>query len=299
MMQAADCLIIVASWEDRFVLGLERTLNALQVSSVIVLFSEEYQIRTQENRDKAQALCGAKGVRFVAHEFKYRDAVQTWKSIQALFPSVLRRGQKVLFDISTSPRDLIWFALHHLAALGCVIHYVYYRPGSYGEWQSRDADVPRLIFKRSGVALPDRKTAILATTGFDADRIVQIVNIYEPALLLLAVQSGEQYDNIKRNVQLHRERFGNNPVVEFFEINAHGDMSDLREVLEGRIEPILADYNLIATSLGPKPSAIGLFELCARKRDIGLVYTPSWEYNSEYSRGIDSGEPCHGTVLVD
>ena len=48
------------------------------------------------------------------------------------------------------------------------------------------------------------------------------------------------------------------------------------------------------SSLGPKPSAIALYRLKKKYPQTSLAYTPSNEFNRDYSYGI--GEKCTGQL---
>lgn len=284
-MKDFDNLLAVASWEDRFFEGVQCTLQTVSVRAACILYSREFCEDTAGARSRLLEVLSQKKIEAAECEFEFCVADKTWNQISACVTKTIRPGSRVLFDISTSPREIIWFVLHHLQKLQCSVSFIYYPPERYGDWLSRDADEPRLIFHRSGVAFPDRKTAIFAVTGFDADRVAQLVNRYEPAKLILAVQSGDSFDTMLRNASLHRQNFENNPSVDFFEIDAYGDFNSMYKALEARLVPLLDDYNVLVTSLGPKPSAVALFLLNQNYPDVGLVYAPSREYDPDYSKG--------------
>lgn len=296
MTTGYDILISVASWEDRFQEGVLETLSKHTIQSVSVLYSEKYGAQTKSNRASLLSACEIKGIAYSESRLDFTDAPQTWKGIQSWLHKLITPGSRVLFDISTSPREITWFVLHHLRSINCTIFYHYYRPRIYGEWQSRDALLPRLVFRRSGIAFPDKPTAIVAITGFDSDRVAQIINRFEPALVLLGVQDGKQYDNADRNNAVHKEKFGSNPMVRFFELNAYASPSEIVDSLQQQLHALMESHNILATSLGPKPSAVGLFKLTEKFPDIGLIYTPSLEYNTNYSNGIDLTAACSGHI---
>lgn len=281
-----DCLVAVASWEERFAQGIQHTIKTTRFSSAVIFHSLECADKTSSNRADVVDLLNSKNIKAKSCDFEFGDPKITWEKIVLFLNGNVEKSSRVLFDISTSPREIIWFVLHHLQRLQCSVSFIYYPPENYGTWQSRDADEPRLIFRRSGVSFPDRKTVIFVVTGFDVDRVVQIANRYEPAKLLLAVQAGDCFDTMKRNELLHRQCFENNPSVDFFAIDAYGDFDKSYKDIETKIVPFLDEYNVIATSLGPKPSAVTLFLLNQNYPDIGLVYAPSREYAIEYSTGI-------------
>jgi hypothetical protein len=56
----------------------------------------------------------------------------------------------------------------------------------------------------------------------------------------------------------------------------------------------LSDYNVVGTSLGPKVSALALYQLARKYKEIALAYAPSREFNPQYSSGI--GEMLEGVL---
>jgi hypothetical protein len=70
--------------------------------------------------------------------------------------------------------------------------------------------------------------------------------------------------------------------------NSHG-----YEEIKNIIEKNKDQFNIIATSLGPKPSAISLFKLAMEFNQIGLVYTPSKDFNKLYSSGFSQLGEIH------
>ena len=192
---------------------------------------------------------------------------------------------------STTPRDIIWYFLHILHALKVETQFSYYQPESYtGDYLSRDSQKPSLVLMRSGIAYPDRKTCILVLSGYDEERLFQLKNGFEPDKMVIAKQTGEQFDNSHRNTSIDE----GNSSVEEFEFDSYNLERSNIEFLCNKIKPYTDTHNVMAASLGPKPSAVILFELTQMFPEIGLVYAPAGDYSSKYSTGIK----FDGHVLV-
>ncbi|SDK78123.1 hypothetical protein SAMN05192566_2381 [Methylophilus rhizosphaerae] len=102
--------------------------------------------------------------------------------------------------------------------------------------------------------------------------------------MLIGHQIGDQLENKVRNV------FGVEEPTEadmFFDFNCFDPSDQSVQLLREKIEPITKSHNVLAASLGPKPSALILFKLTELIPEIGLVYIAANDYNIEYSSGID------------
>lgn len=284
-MKPFDLLITVASWEDRFRLGLNRVIAEHGAAQVLMYYYAEYAERTAQNRDYARSVCGDK-VKLVEKMISFGDVLRTWKQVVSDVGDL--NDKNILVDISTMPRDTILNILLLLDGRGNFISYVYHKPESYSsEWLSRDPGRPRLLFKQSGVTKLGSKTILLVITGFDAERTEQLITRFEPKQTILGIQAGDQFENNRLNLGKHRgvPSFGSNP-VKFFELDAYSEDHGLEAILS-EIKPLVtSDYNIILSSLGPKPSAIALYRARRRFPEIALAYTPSNDFNQDYSKGI-------------
>ena len=156
------------------------------------------------------------------------------------------------------------------------------------EWLSRDPSRPRLVYKLSGVATLGRPICLIITTGFDPDRTRHLMWYYEPRTTLLGVQSGNQFDNQKQNIERHKDAL-NEEYAEFdvteFPLDAYSEDHGESQ-LAHQIEQRYKTHNIVMTSLGPKLSAVALFRLHIKFPETALSYTPSHEFNRKYSTGI-------------
>jgi len=280
-----NLLIAAASWEDRFCLGLERTINTASVNKVVIFYFEEYADWTSESRARAKAFCEREHVAVRFASLKYQRPDDAWHNIRSVLVEEIRPGDEILVDISTMPREAIWTIFFIAEHLGASICYNYNRPEGYSsEWLSRDPDRPRFVYKLSGVATLGVPSILVALTGFDVDRTRQLINFYQPAFTLLGLQIGEQYENIELNVRKHLGLEG----VKFrqFKVDAYAQDHGLGAIRRA-VSPFRLNHNLIVSSLGPKPSAIALYRLCKEFPFCALAYTPARQFNKNYSWGID------------
>lgn len=288
MNKQIKTIIIVASWEERFILGIENDIQKYRPKNLLVFYYREFANLSNNNRNKLKKICRSKKINFHEHELSFNDPAFSWKVTEGILEKFNFSSKKVLVDFTTMPRDLIYTIFYFLEKLKFEIEYIYYRPEAYNkEWLSRDPDMPRLVYKHSGITLLGQKTVLVITTGFDLERTEQLIKFFEPWLILLGIQKGAQFNNLDLNVQKHMkyiERLKSEANIENFNMDAYSDDNGYEE-LEGRIKKYL-DKNIILSSIGPKPSAIALYKVYKKYPQVALAYAPSKEFNPDYSHGI-------------
>jgi hypothetical protein len=290
-------LLTVASWEERFLLGIEKLLSSVKPSVLVMFYLDGvYAGWTQENREKVEELCGRLRVRLASTMLSVEDSEKNWRAVERDLIANVPKGAHVTVHISTMPRDIIWSCFWMLDHLVVRTDYVYHRPDRYGDWLSRDPQRPRLLYKMSGICRIGAPTALLVQLGVDFERAYQLINFYEPSLLLLGVQSPSVHKSLAETARKYAACFRRDLPSQDFEVDAFG--TDHGEsAIETKVVPLLQSHNVIMSSLGPKPSAIALYRLNRKYPDISLAYAPSKEFNRNYSTGI--GEVFAGRVWGD
>ncbi|MES2024317.1 MAG: hypothetical protein V4448_02050 [Pseudomonadota bacterium] len=290
-------LVCFASWEPRFFEGVNNSFHKESPSTCIVIFSNEYASRTAENRKKIAQIAKEKNISLLEIPIDLTSSIGCWSALVSSLPANISKKSEVLFDISTTPREALWYILHILDALDCRTRWIYYRPKDYAEnWLSRNALSPHLLLKRSGIALPGRKTCIVALAGFDSERLAQLIERYEPTQCFVGRQTGDQLGNPTRNTGFD-DPFVKQKNIKLFDFNCYDASHDpLQKLMSELPADIWEKFNVIGTALGPKPSAITMFMLTQIHPDMGLVYIPSGDYNPEYSVGIDLTNISEGVV---
>lgn len=288
-------IVTFASWEERFVLGLQRDLAGVpRGGRALILYYQEYAARTEAARAMAACLCADGGVELRAVGVSQADAKATWLAISASVAETVDRGAEVNINISTMPRSIIWSGLWLLQSRAARVNYVYDRPGTYApDWLSRDPSLPRLMYKMSGIAGLGRKTALLLLSGYDSERVEFFFRVYEPSAAVVGVQASCHADpQNDAHVRELKERLSQHD-VSFFEIDAYDTQCGQTE-LDRAAAQLGEEYNVVGSSLGPKLTAISLYRLQRKRENIALAYAHSKEYNPDYSRGI--GERLTGTI---
>lgn len=292
-MNGKDVVITVASWEDRFVLGLRRLLIEKEPRMVLMFYYAEYADRTKTNRNKIRSSCEEKGIAILDQMISFKNPTDNWRILDGETSQVISASDSVIVDVSTMPRDTIWSTFYFLDEIGANTFYVYNRPERYSnEWLSRDPGVPRLVYKLSGISEFGKATALIIITGFDPERTEQLITYYEPKVTYLGLQTGDQYENKRMNVKKHMDTAKSYTEINVFDIDAYSDDHGY-SIISQIITEHLTDYNIIIASLGPKPSAIALYRLHKTFPHVALAYAPSNDFNLEYSLGICGDGEIH------
>jgi hypothetical protein len=293
-MNNVKVLITLLGWEERFRLGINKTIECVNPKKMILFSCQEYIEWTQDIRDYLKKLCESKSIELIEKEFSYHDSVEAWNTIKKCLIDNVRREDKCLVDITTMPRDTIWTSFHFLSALGACIDYIYYPPEEYcDDWLSRDSLPPRLIYKHSGIFNFSQKNALLIATGFDLERTEQLINVFEPEKSILIFQTGNRFSNKELNINRHNSLLDGPYNIKKIEVDFYSDDHGL-PLVEDEFLSSKGEYNWIFCSLGPKPSAVSLYNIHSKYPETALSYVPINEYNYKYSKGI--GNQIYGTI---
>lgn len=291
-------LITMASWEERFVLGLDHILKNDNLIGITVLYSRAFSNKTALNRARFKKIVDDADISFEEVEIDFEDQIKAYLSLEERIADLGRTMSKyttVLLDISTMPREIIWNCFLLCEDNELPTRWCYFPPGSYcSEWLTKEPDVPRMVLRKSGVTRYGKQTALVIITGFDSERAMKAISYFEPGVVWLGIQLGQQYENLSRNAETQRTQLKPELCnVSIFEIDAYQDDHGMRE-LSGVIEGLLSDYNVLLTSLGPKPSAITAYQITSLHPEVGLFYVPALEYSPNYSSGILIDEIVRG-----
>ncbi|MGE0090793.1 MAG: hypothetical protein AB7S50_15075 [Bacteroidales bacterium] len=285
-------MITTASWEPRFLLGFIRLVEDYSFEFVLMYYFSDYSNVSLENRNKVKSICNKKNIPI--KEIELNQDLNSWISIFNSLGDSKLKDKEILVDISTMPRETIWIVFHILQNFTSRIQYIYNKPEGYSnEWLSRDPGKPRLVYKLSGIAELGKPTTLVVITGFDIDRVNQLIYFFEPETTLLGIQIGSQFSNLKLNSEKHIKEFTNTPGIKIFDVDAYSDDRGLNTIRKHLLDYV-DNSNLIMSSLGPKLTAVSLFKIAQEFDNVALSYAPSNEFNIEYSRGI--GDTLTGTI---
>ena len=252
-------IIAVLGWEDRFIEGFKVDYQTFAFNKFILFRYAEYTDITQQNYNIITKFCSDNNIEFICYVLSYEKTISNW----ALLSDALLN-------------DFI------------EVDFVYHKPISYSDdWLSREPDKPRLLLKHSGIIDLGKQTLLFILTGFDPERTRQLINFYEPKKTILVIQSGNQFSNSSRNnVEQHIKESVGFTDYESHEIDSY-NLDESYKKIESILDKYKDDYNIVASSLGPKLACLSLYKYHHHNDSIALTYVPCKEYNVNYSKGLN------------
>ena len=277
-----DLLVVVASWEERFPAGIERSLALGGVRFVVCLASERYAGETADARRRMEKACDYAGV---SHETRFAD-FEDQVSLHRLTGTIASMeavvvASRVIVDISTAPRSLTWMLLGSLRRRLSAVTVRYHGALKYADWQTTEEGEPKLIMNRSGIMYPDLPTCLVMLCGPEISRAEKMCYRFEPkkALVLRDPRAADfgpikllplDYSDVAEEHAFDNKLFTDENV----------------DALERLIEPYRRSHNVVAASLGPKLGSLVLFRLSERDESIALSYVTSGKHNFAATGGI-------------
>jgi len=270
-------LITVGSWEERFKLGYRRIIEEHDISDVLLFSFKEYAKCNKDNLEHTREIKDYKHV-----TLSFGDPRDSWfKVVEAISEY---DHKDIVFDITTSPRDVIWTVLNLIEEQADEIKCIYNKPEEYGKWLSRNPGKPRIVYKLGGELQLGWPTKLLILPGYDAERVKQLIETFEPVETILGCHGGDSHENQERRVTKEKIK-SCEPDVRDFEFDAYSKDYGFEKIVS-ETELLFKGSNVIMASLGPKVTSIPLYVIHKKFLNSSLVYTPSNEFNRYYSKGL-------------
>jgi hypothetical protein len=293
-MKTFENLITVVSWEDRFIKGFEKNLKKHKINSVMFFEFEGYQGRNKKNFEKAKLICENSNIPFQEKNLDFLTPKENWLTVRQTIHNYCSERQTLL-DITTMPREIIWITLFFLQQVKSTVEYIYYRPKKYNqEWLSRDPSEPRLIYKMSGISYLTKLTLLIIFVGHDYQRVISLINSFEPKKLILISDKDLKGKEVANNCV---NDFSGSMIIERFDLDSYNQVNSF-ELIAKKVKDNLDEYNIIFSSLGPKTSAIPIYQVNRLYPQTALCYLPCKEFNENYSKGIIENELIEGKIEV-
>lgn len=288
MIMKNNILFICPSWEERSYLGFEQDIKDIMVSKVVAVkkLKPINGAEISECIDNTKKTCNIENI--IYEELLWRESPIDNAQVLSSLMKQLDTNNIIYINITTMPRDIIWTLLFFLSHSHNSVQIRYYQPKSYsGAWLSKEPYSPRLLLKHSGIIELGKPLCVVIVTGFDVERTRQIVSKFEPQKVVLCVQKGPQFNNDIRNGSYQHEltcKSAGVSDITSMEIDFYEE--DFGEKAINSVISSLSDYNIIISSFGPKPSAIGVYMAFQKHPEVALCYVPCKEYNKDYCKGI-------------
>lgn len=286
LIQKTNTIITVASWEERFILGMQRLISEVKPERIILFYYQEYADWTLQYREQLSDICNAEKIELITgNALSFLNPLESWKNLFSGLENLMTTEQMITLDITTMPREAIWSIAYELDKKEICTQFSYHKHREYADWLSRDPDRPRLLYKQAGIQYLGRQTALIIQTGYDVDRVKQLERLFEPDKVILGLQTGTQYGNYEQNRKKHEEAFSGRRDIELFDVDGYS-VDNTFEAFASKISSLADEYNIVLSSLGPKIGALALFRVKKMYPDIALCYAPSNDFNHDYSKGI-------------
>lgn len=287
-MTKPKTLVATASWEGRFELGMRASIDAGDIRDLVCLYSLRYQDETLPKITQLKKYCSEKGVQLSEKGFDFEDQVAALRCVEELTRSIeLGASREIVFDVSTTPRPILWSILDGLSKAHENIVVRYYAGQHYGDWQTNEEGEPRLVLRRSGIMYPDQPTTLILMCGPEISRAEKMCFQFEPrAVHILRDPRASQYGTVRQLPPEYRS------IVHEIEFD-NKDLSEqnfriLSQLVDSLLEPSEAN-NVVAAALGPKLGALLLYRLSSERPDVGLSYVVSGKHNPSATTGLG---PC-------
>lgn len=283
-----NILFLCPSWEERSWLGFNKDCDDISINSVVAIKKKSpfNGVDIDKCVAKIKQCCNDKQIDY--KELIWDDEpFHNWENLNSFLEN-LTINECINIDITTMPRDIIWTLLFFLTPKDSKINIRYYQPKSYNDtWLSKEPVAPRFLLKHSGIMELGKATCVVVITSFDAERTKQIVSKFEPQKVVLCVQTGQQFNNFKRNVSsVHEYICKDLGITDITSVDFNSFEEDFGETVLNNVINNLSDFNIIVASFGPKPSSIGAYMVYQKHPEIALCYVPCKEYNVNYCIGI-------------
>lgn len=277
--------ITFASWEERFFKSFNNDIKNHSFERIIILrFTNGHHLNMQNKTiEQVKSL----GVKLEIKELTFGDDIKNWKFFKhELFNFGTESFNNTLLNISTMPRNIIYYLLHFLKELSIPYHCLYYKATKHSYELTKNPLQPSLILQHSGLFDLEKPTLLITCVGYDEKRVFQLYNYFEPKETLLLVEKEHKSEvdlNTKFNFCLINEKT-EYQISSFIEKEIY---NTLKNIYDAKHE----EYNILLCSLGPKISTIEFFEFQYDYPSCGLVYVASKDYCENYSNGIDLNKP--------
>lgn len=271
----SNILIIFPSWEERSLLGFQWDIQKYPDLNKVFVFRFEESAHPKETDNsitEINSICARNNLIFKDISIPNSE-IEKWRKLEE-FVKTLEIKDNVFIDITTMPRSIIWTLFFFLKYKQKQLTTIYHKPEKYNDaWLSKDPDTPQLLLKHSGIIEFGKPITLFVLAGFDEDRVIQLVNYYEPQNVIVGeCNQRKTYHYGTVNTKI-------------ISIDEYDDMWGYNTIKD-TVEKALQTSNLVVASLGPKTGAISVYQCFMQYPQIALAYVPCKEFNIDYCKGI-------------
>jgi hypothetical protein len=282
--------LVSASYEPRTVQATECLSNDYRAGRGIVYYNKEF-LHNQAGKAvsshlyRLQELLETRCKTVETVEGSWTDATHQFFALRDV---IIRDAltslvplPTITIDVTTFTRESLLTALELIRAHypGIRIRTLYSIAGSYGPWLSRGYRDIRNIIGFPGMQKPTLPTLLIVLSGYEPERVLNLIEEYEPKKVLLGIGTWPEGPPVTRNVHEQRLILSRRD-VEQFSFSADS-IKICREQLEDLISHCLNRYNIVLAPLSTKPATLAALLVAERFPQVQIAYCLPGEYNTE------------------
>ncbi|WP_026804696.1 hypothetical protein [Aliarcobacter lanthieri] len=284
-MSYYNTYITFTSWEERFLKSFEKDTKENNFERIILLSFENghHLEKQQEIINQVQKYKSPLKITYLT----FSDDIKIWKQFKnELFNNENNNFGKVLLNISTMPRNVIYYLLHFLDLKNIQYTSIYYKAFGHSEKLTKNPLKPSLILQHSGIFELEKPTLLIACVGYDEKRVFQLYNHFEPKEVILLMEK-EHISTVNLDTNFDFSLIPNRIIEDISSFLPNNIYNKLENIYNEKS----STYNILLCSLGPKLSTIEFFRFQKTHTECGLIYIGSKDYCKDYSSGIDLDNP--------
>lgn len=226
--------------------------------------------------------------------------INTMSLLDSLNEEINNINYDLLVDITSMSRELLLSLLAYLHK-NCLVSRTTFLNNcaeNYGEWLSKGVLEIRSILGYSGILYPSRKLHLVILSGFEEERVMSIIEQFEPTKITI----GYGHGNPKINEELEGTNIGNFSLIKKNILDKLGyndsnvsefnfsstDPASVKQTLEELLKSNFENYNTIVSPLNTKISTLGVGLYALEHEEVQICYAEAEIYNySQYATASD------------
>lgn len=290
-LPSKDKILIIGLGFDTRCLNIANTLND-SVSKIIGLVNLHSISETSDNLDKFN--------RYENSIVIGNEPISTMGLLDNLNKEINDISNELLVDITSMSREMLLSLLAFLDEKRLISRTIFLNncAESYGDWLSQGVLEVRSVLGYSGVLYPSRKLHLVILAGFEEERVMSIIEQFEPNKITIGYGDG----NSVVNEELEEKNIGYFRSIKMKLLNKLGySESKIAEFDFSSTDPALVklaleevlgsdseDYNIIVSPLNTKISSLGVGLYALEHNEVQICYAEAEIYNyPDYATASD------------
>jgi len=293
-----DLFLVCAGYEERS-FAAARSFSPDYRAKVGIIYKNEELFDNHQSRNAEHSLTILSDT-LKRHCDQVSEISGSWvdakKQLLALRSSLIQRSEigtkrkTITVDTTTFNRESLLVALSILrnTSVKPNLRVVYVSPKQHGDWLSRGFREVRNVMGFAGMHNPSRKSVLMILSGFEPERVLNIIDKHEPYKVLLGIgDPPTKPEFLDRNLIEQKLVFSRQQVEEFrFPVV---DFKFCQKILREALSSYINEYNIVIAPMSTKLSTIAAYLLVESQPEIQITCGVPGEYNTEnYSSGISA-----------